>query len=76
MLAHGALCGVSRLGFHILRHSFATHLAMGGMNATELSAMLGNHGFNRFPPCQAAWNCQSASVRASALSLPLVPRAR
>lgn len=39
---HGKKYGIPNLAFHILRHSFGTHLSMSGMPMNEIAALLGN----------------------------------
>ena len=38
---HAKLCGVKHTGYHMLRHSFGTHLAMGGAAIAEIAGLLG-----------------------------------
>lgn len=42
MASHAKKCGVSGIGYHVLRHSFGTHLAMGGAPMVEIAGLLGN----------------------------------
>ena len=39
---HAVACGVVAVNYHMLRHSFATHLAMGGAAMVEIAGLLGN----------------------------------
>jgi integrase len=39
---HGIKCGVPDLAFHILRHSFGTHLSMAGLQMNQIAALLGD----------------------------------
>lgn len=39
---HAKKCGVPGFGYHVLRHSFGTHLAMGGAAMVEIAGLLGN----------------------------------
>ena len=39
---HGKACDVVGISYHKLRHSFGTHLAMGGAAMVEIAALLGN----------------------------------
>lgn len=38
---HGRLCGLAGVNYHKMRHSFGTHLAMGGMTAVEIAGLMG-----------------------------------
>ena len=38
---HAKLCGVRHTSYHKLRHSFGTHLAMGGATMAEIAGLLG-----------------------------------
>lgn len=38
---HAKLSGVTKTGYHKLRHSFGTHLAMGGATIAEIAGLLG-----------------------------------
>lgn len=39
---HAKAQGVKKTGYHMLRHSFGTHLAMGGAPMAEIAGLLGN----------------------------------
>jgi integrase len=39
---HAKKCGIDHIGYHMLRHSFATHLAMAGMKMASIAGLLGN----------------------------------
>lgn len=39
--SHAKLCGVSHTSYHKLRHSFGTHLAMGGETMARIAGLLG-----------------------------------
>ncbi len=39
---HGEACGLEGTAYHKLRHSFGTHLAMGGETMVGIAALLGN----------------------------------
>jgi len=38
---HGLLCGVPKVGYHSMRHSLGTHLAMGGATMAHIAGILG-----------------------------------
>ncbi len=38
---HGKLCGVPKVGYHSMRHSLGTHLAMGGAKMAHIAGILG-----------------------------------
>ena len=40
--AHGLKCGVPDLAYHILRHSFGTHLSMAGTPMSQIAGLLGD----------------------------------
>jgi len=42
LAAHAKKCGIAKIGYHMLRHSFATHLAIGGATMAEIAGLLGN----------------------------------
>lgn len=39
---HAKACAVKKVGYHMLRHSFATHLAMGGASVQVIAGFMGN----------------------------------
>lgn len=39
--AHALRCGIAKTNYHMLRHSFGTHLAMGGVPIAEIAGLMG-----------------------------------